>query len=162
MLELLKGFSFIDYCQDRAYLSTGQATNYFSEMPAEASNAEVAPGLIVRVTHYQLPPVRPNTLYIVPLHVFMDLEAHSDRIDYITPVREKFSGTEVVYESFRISAKKRDMIVLLEDAVGQGLLLETGAFWRDFESDEYRPAPLLNTSISQNIDFYVLFLNKGE
>lgn len=161
MLELLKGFSFIDYCQDHSYLSTGQATNYSLEMPATASNIEVAPGLMVRTSHYQLPPVRPNVLYIVPLHVFMDLETHGDRIDYITPVRET-RGAETVYESFRISAKKRDMIVLLEDAVGQGLLLEDGVFWRDFESDEYRSAPLLNTSISQNIDFYSLFLNKGE
>lgn len=162
MLELLKGFSFIDYCQDHACLSTGQSTNYFSEMPAEASNAEVAPGLIMRVTHYQLPPARPNTLYIVPLHVFMDLEAHSDRIDYITPVREKLSGTEVVYESFRISAKKQDMVAVLQDGVGTGYLTPGQFCWLDFDSGEIAPMPSFNLIITDTLNFYSLFLNKGE
>lgn len=162
MLELLKGFSFIDYCQDRAYLSSGQATEYSDKIPAEASNAEVAPGLIMRVTHYQLPPARPNTLYIVPLHVFMDLEAHSDRIDYITPVRERHGGIETVYESFRISAKKYEMVTVLQDGIGTGYLTPGQFCWLDFDTGEVSTMSSLNSIITDTLGFYSLFLNKRE
>lgn len=148
MLAILRHFAVIDYCNDYAFVGDADnpicATNYFSEMPGTPTVSTVAASFIRHTSHYELPPVRPNTLYIVPLHVFLDLEAHSDRIDYITPVRETRTGTEVYYSHFRVSARRVSNLHLVNS-----MSLPDNAWFN---------SPQLAEIIKNTAPFYKLFL----
>lgn len=159
-MNILKGLTLIDYCNENAVVCGGQATTFFSEIPVQAADTEVAPGIIVRSQHYELPPVRPNTVYIVPLHVFLDLETKEGRIDYITPVGETRGGNNVIYTKFRVSCKKQDFITIATSGSHyEEIITSIGGYYKDI-TGQLQAVAEFNNIVKPCMEFYRLFLRE--
>lgn len=154
---MLENFTLIDYVNDNAYFA-GKPTHHYGEPDITCISRVVSDELIIRSRGIELPPQRPNTLYVVPLHMFWDLEANSDRIDYITPIRESRAGIETVYLQFRASCKKYDMVPVLDDGITAIFLIKDSYCMLSYETGMLRAAAGIDSIIGANVKFYELFL----